>query len=89
MTEKQAISLIEITLDKKINENESFIKYTFYELTVKYNLNESDKKLFLKLLKIKLQNNNYSVYTEGQTYELNGVKKEVKENELLIAIKSV
>ena len=28
MTEKQAISLIEITLDKKINENESFIKYT-------------------------------------------------------------
>ena len=87
MTEKQAINLIELTLENKINENDSFIKYTFYELTVKYNLNERDKNLFLKLLKLKLQNNNYNVYTEGQVYEYNGIKKEVKENELLVAIK--
>ena len=87
MTEKQAINLIELTLENKINENDSFIKYTFYELTVKYNLNERDKNLFLKFLKLKLQNNNYNVYTEGQVYEYNGIKKEVKENELLVAIK--
>jgi len=87
MTEKQAISLIESTLDKKMNENENYIKYTFYELTVKYNLNETDKVLFLKFLRIKLQNNNYNVYTEGQSYEYNGVTKDVKENELLVAVK--
>ena len=88
MTQKQAISLIEYTLEKKLKENEEFIKYSFYELTVKYNLNEKDKILFLKLLKIKLETNNYNVYTEGQIYEYNGIKNEVKENELLIGIKT-
>ena len=87
MTQKQAISLIEYTLENKLKENEEIIKYSFYELTVKYNLNESDKTLFLKLLKIKLENNNYNVYTEGQMYEYNNTKKEVKENELIVAIK--
>lgn len=27
-------------IDKKLNENESFIRYTFYELRVKNNLSE-------------------------------------------------
>ena len=88
MTEKQIISLIENTLEEKFKENENFIKYSFYELTVKYNLNEKDKNTFLRLLKIKLENNNYNVYTEGQMYEYNKIKKEVKENESLIAIKN-
>ncbi|MBO4815875.1 MAG: hypothetical protein J5507_02895 [Clostridia bacterium] len=87
MTQKQAISLIEYTLENKLKENEEIIKYSFYELTVKYNLSESDKNLFLKLLKIKLENNNYNVYTEGQIYEYNNTRKEVKENELIVAIK--
>ena len=87
MTEKQIISLIENTLEEKFKENENFIKYSFYELTVKYKLNEKDKNTFLRLLKIKLENNNYNVYTEGQKYEYKNIKNEVKENELLIAIK--
>ena len=87
MTEKQVISLIENTLEEKFKENENFIKYSFFELTVKYNLNEKDKKTFLKLLKIKLENNKYNVYLQGQIYEYQNIKKEVKENELLIAIK--
>ena len=29
-------------IDKKINENENFIRYTFYELRVKNNLSEED-----------------------------------------------
>lgn len=85
MNEKQIISLIENTLEEKINLNSGIIKYSFYELTVKYNLNEKDKKSFLKLLKIKLENNNYDVFTEGQFYEYKNEKKEVKENELLVA----
>ena len=86
MTERQIINLIEDTLEKKIKEDENFIKYSFFELTVKYNLNEKDKNSFLELLKIKLENNNYNVYTEGQNYEYNGLTKQVKENELLIGI---
>lgn len=88
MTERQIINLIEKTLEEKIQDDESYIKYSFFELTVKYNLNEKDKNSFLKLLKIKLENNNYSVYTERQRYKYNNKEMEVKENELLVAIKS-
>lgn len=88
MTEKQIISLIENTLEEKIKLNSNYIKYSFYEINVKYNLNESDKNLFLKLIKNKLENNNYIMYSVGQKYEYNGIKKEVLNNEILVAIKS-
>lgn len=88
MTQKQIISLIESTLENKIAEDESYIKYSFYELTVKYNMDEQEKQEFIKFLKIKLENNDYNVYTAGQTYTYNNISKEVKENELLVAIKT-
>ena len=88
MTERQIINLIEDTLEDKIKKDENIIKYSFFEITVKYNLNEKDKRSFLKLAKIKLENNNYNVYTEGQRYTYNNIEKEVKENELLIAVKN-
>ena len=87
MTQKQIISLIENTLENKIAEDENYIKYSFYEITVKYNLDEQEKNEFIKFLKIKLENNNYNVYTAGQSYKYNNILKEVKENELLIAVK--
>ena len=87
MTQKQIISLIENTLENKIAEDENLIKYSFFEMTVKYNLDEKEKAEFLKFLKIKLENNNYNVYQPGQTYTLNNISREVKENELLIAVK--
>ena len=88
MTEKQIISLIESTLEEKINQNPELINYSFFELSVKYNLNEKDKNSFLKFLKIKLENNNYDVFTEGQIYEYKNEKKEVLNNEVLVATKS-
>jgi len=88
MTEKQIISLIENSLEEKINLNSKYIKYSFYEINVKYNLNESEKNLFLKLIRNKLENNDYSMYICGQNYEFNGIKKEVLNNEILVAIKN-
>ena len=85
MTEKQIISLIESSLEEKINVNPDIIKYSFFELSVKYNLNEKDKQSFLKFLKIKLENNNYDVFTEGQSFEYKNQKIKVKDNELLVA----
>lgn len=87
LTKRQIINLIEITLKEKMEQNENFIRYSFFEVNVKYKLSKEDKKLFLKLLKIKLENNNYFVYLEGQDFEYNNVKMTVQDNETLIAIK--
>ena len=36
MTERQIINLIEKTLYEKIEQNDEFIRYYFYEVNVKY-----------------------------------------------------
>lgn len=89
MTEKEIINLIETTLQEKIDKNKNFIKYSFFEVNVKYHLNPDEKSIFLLLLKTKLKNNNYKIYLEGQKYEYNGITKIVEKNETLIAIKQI
>ena len=73
--------------DKKISENEKFIKYTFYELRVKENLSEEEMYYFISLASTRLKNLGYSVYRTGQKYFYDYKEQYVKENELLIAIK--
>lgn len=73
--------------DKKINENEKFIKYTFYELRVKENLSEEEMYYFVSLASTRLKNLGYSIYRTGQKYFYDYKEEYVKENELLIAIK--
>ena len=43
-------------LDKKIEENENFIKITFYELRVKLNLTQEETIKMLELAKTRLEN---------------------------------
>lgn len=87
MTERQIINLIETTLSEKLEQNENFIRYSFYEVNVKYSLKEDERKLFIKLLKTKLVNNRYRVYLQGQKFEYNNANMTVQDNETLIAIK--
>lgn len=87
MTERQIINLIEQTLNDKMKQDENFIRYSFYEVNVKYGLNKNEKSLFLNLLKTKLVNNKYKVYLEGQRFKYNNANMLVQDNETLIAIK--
>ena len=87
MTERQIINLIEQTLYDKMKQDENFIRYSFYEVNVKYGLNKNEKSLFLNLLKTKLVNNKYKVYLEGQRFKYNNSNMLVQDNETLIAIK--
>ena len=88
MTERKIINLIEKTLYEKIEQNYEFIRYSFYEVNVKYPFkNENERNLFLTLLRKKLINNNYKVYLDGQRFEYNNVNMMVQDNERLIAIK--
>ena len=87
MNDKTIISIIEFTLKEKLNKNADYIKYTYYELRVKYNLSEEDTERFLKLIRTKLENENYKVYFTGARFEYRDAKMKVQDNELIIAVK--
>lgn len=87
MDDKGIISIIEFTLKEKLNKNADYIRYTFYELRVKYNLSETDTDRFLELIRTKLQNENYRVYFTGARFEYKNAKMKVQDNELMIAVK--
>ena len=74
-------------IDKKVEENDKFIRYTFYELRVKNNLSEEDIEEFLDINKDYFENKGYKVYFTGDAYNYNNEEKKVEQNELLIAIK--
>lgn len=88
MNDQQLIQIINKTLDEKLNKNLNYIRYSFYELRIKYNLSEDEIDRFLQLIRTKLENNNYKVYFTNAKYEYNGEQCIVKENELMIAIKN-
>ena len=87
MNDQSIINLIEITLEEKMNENDEFIKYTFYELRVKYNLSEQETERFLELIRMKLLNESYQVYFTGTKFKYKEEKMTVGNNELMVAVK--
>lgn len=74
--------------EKKTQENEEFIRITFYEMRVKYNLSEAETNKFLEIAKNKFENTGYTVYFIDDVYEYNGIKMTVQQNELMVAIKN-
>lgn len=74
-------------LDKKMTENEEYIRITFYELRVKNNLSEVEENEFLRLSKIRLENMNYRVFFTGAKFNYQEASRKVEDNELMIAIK--
>ena len=77
--------IIELISNKE--ENEGFVKYTFYELRVKYNLNEQEVNQVLKISKDYFQNKGYKVYFTGEIFEYQNANRMVQDNELMIAIR--
>ena len=74
-------------IDKKLEENENYIRYTFYELKVKCNLSEEELKVFLKINKDYFENKGYNVYFTGAKFTYENANRMVQPNELMIAIK--
>lgn len=89
MSDETIIALIETTLDEKLKQDENLIRYSFYEVNVKFDdfLSKEYKSRFIYLLKNKFENMKYKVYLQGQIYEYNNEKKIVQDNEVIIAIK--
>ena len=91
MTQSQIDNVIETTLlEKKIN-NQNYIRYSFYEINVKYpkeyGIEKQDLGMFLQHLRKRLKEENYHIYTEGQRFEYDNAKITVQSNEVLVAVK--
>ena len=52
-------------INKKIQENEDYIRYTFYELKVTNNLTDEELQIFLEMNKNYFENKGYKVYFTG------------------------
>ena len=68
MTQSQIDNAIETTLlEKKINDS-NYIRYSFYEINVKYpkeyGIVKQDLGMFLQQLRKRLKDENYHIYTE-------------------------
>ena len=75
-------------LNSKIAENEKFIRITFFEIRVKYNLSDEETQFFLEITKNKFENMGYKVFFTNEEYEVNNIRYTVQQNELMIAIKN-
>lgn len=75
-------------LEDKIDRNENFIRFTYYELRVKNNLSEQETDDFLRLCMTYLENKGYEVYVGNARYSYKNSNQNVQPNELLIAFKN-
>lgn len=73
-------------INKKLAENETFVRYTFYELRVKYNLTKEEVDRFLKVNRDYFENKGYKVYFTGTKFTYEDAQRTVQPNELMIAI---
>ena len=74
-------------INHKIEENEDFVRYTYFELKIKHNLSEGEIDEVLRLARNKFENLGYRVYFTGTKYNYNGENRVVESNEYLVAIK--
>ena len=81
LDDKAIINLIELTLKEKLDKDLNFIRYSFYELRVKFNLSELETDKFLKLIREKLQNDGYNVYFTGTKFVYKNANMTVQPND--------
>ena len=81
------LGFIDDYINKKLDENEEILIFTFYEVRVKSNLSEYDVNRFLELAKIRLENLYYKTYFTGAEFIYKNVTRIVNDNELMVAIK--
>ena len=68
------LQFVDNYINKKLEENENYIRYTFYELRIKNNLSEEEVDKF-------------NIYFTGARFFYENANRIVQPNELMIAIK--
>ena len=87
MTEKQLKAFIINLIDQKEQQDENFIRYSFFELKVENGLTEKEIDEVLRVSRDYFENKGYKVYFTNAEYEYKNRRKKVESNEYLIAFK--
>lgn len=87
MTEKQLKAFIINLIDQKEQQDENFIRYSFFELKVENRLTEKEIDEVLRVSRDYFENKGYKVYFTNAEYEYKNKRKKVESNEFLIAFK--
>lgn len=87
MTEKELKAFVINFIELKEKENENYIRYSYYELKVKHDLNEKEIDEVLKISRDYFENKGYKVYFTNAEFEYQNARRKVESNELMIAIK--
>lgn len=87
MTDKEISKFTINLINQKENENDQFIRYSYYELKVKNNLNDNDIDKILLISRNYFENKGYKVYFTNARFTYQNADRMVQSNELMIAIK--
>ena len=77
MTEKQLKAFIINLIDQKEQQNENFIRYSFFELKVENGLTEKEIDEVLRVSRDYFENKGYKVYFTNAEYEYKNERKKV------------
>ena len=89
LTEKELMCLIDKLVEEKLEIDDKFLRFTFYEVMVKNKVSNQQEDEFLNLAKNKLNNMRYTVYFQEQQFIYNEARMRVQPNELLIAMEKI
>lgn len=86
MTEKELKFFTINLIASKEKEDKNYIRYSYYELKVKHNLNEKEIDEVLRISRDYFENKGYKVYFTNAEFEYQNARRKVESNELMIAI---
>lgn len=87
MSNEELFEFVEDYIADKITRNPKEIRYTYYELKIKLNLNEKGIDRFLRCSKIILEELGYQVFFTGARFKFENADRIVESNEFMISIK--
>ena len=87
MTNEKLFEFVEKYIVDKLTQNSKIVRYSYYELKVKLDLNEKVLDKFLKYSKIILDGLGYQVFFTGARFKFENADRVVESNEFMIAIK--
>lgn len=86
MKSEDLFKFVENFVNVKIAKNNDIVKFSYFEIKIKMNMDEEDIDRFLKCSKIILEDQGYQVYQLGEKYNFEGEQRKVEDNEFLVAI---
>ena len=86
MKSEDLFKFVENFVNVKITKNNDIVKFSYFEIKIKMNMDEEDIDRFLKCSKIILEDKGYQVYQLGEKYNFEGEQRKVEDNEFLVAI---